>query len=136
MLAAALRREQAVADRLPYSAQVTEHVLRTTFTDYLQVFRLGGASFECADDEQLNNWHERLNILWRNIASPNIALWVHVIRRREAPAGQGGAVQDFANLLHQKYFQRLGRETLMLNELYLTTVYRPVTGVASWPQDF
>jgi type IV secretion system protein VirB4 len=131
MLAAALRREQAVADRLPYSAQVSDHVLRTTCADYLQVFRLGGASFECADDEQLNNWHERLNILWRNIASPNIALWVHVIRRREASTGQGGAVQGFADVLHQKYFQRLSRETLMLNELYLSTVYRPVTGVAS-----
>jgi type IV secretion system protein VirB4 len=131
MLAAALRREQAVADRLPYSAQVSEYVLRTTFNDYLQVFRLGGASFECADDEQLNNWHERLNILWRNIASPNIALWVHVIRRREAAAGKCGEVQGFADVLHQKYFQRLGREKLMLNELYVTIVYRPVTGVAS-----
>lgn len=131
MLDAALRREQAVADRVPYSAQVTEHVLRTTFTDYLQVFRLGGASFESADDEQLNNWHERLNILWRNIASPNVALWAHVIRRREATTGHSGAVHSFADALHQKYFQRLSRETLMLNELYLTTVYRPVSGVAS-----
>jgi type IV secretion system protein VirB4 len=131
MLAAALRREQAVADRLPYSAQVSEHVLRTTFNDYLQVFRLGGASFECADDEQLNNWHERLNILWRNMASPNIALWVHVIRRREAAADQCGEVQGFADVLHQKYFQRLGQEKLMLNELYLSIVYRPVMGVAS-----
>jgi type IV secretion system protein VirB4 len=131
MLAAALRREQVVADRLPYSAQVTEHVLRTTFSDYVQVFRLSGASFESADDEQLNNWHERLNILWRNIASPNVALWVHVIRHREATTGHEGAVRGFADGLHQKYFERLSRETLMLNELYLTTVYRPVTGVAS-----
>jgi type IV secretion system protein VirB4 len=33
------------------------------FGDYLQVFRLGGASFESNDDAELNNWHERLNVL-------------------------------------------------------------------------
>ncbi len=72
--------------------QLTEHVLRTASLDYLQVFRLGGASFESADDEQLNNWHERLNVLWRNIAAPGVALWSHVIRRREtiASASAGG----------------------------------------------
>ena len=55
---------------------------RRSFGDYVQAFRLGGASFESADDEELNNWHERLNVLWRNIAGPNVALWTHVIRRR------------------------------------------------------
>jgi type IV secretion system protein VirB4 len=131
MLAAALRREQAVAERVPYSAQVTEHLLRTTSGDYVQVFRLGGASFESADDAQLNNWHERLNILWRNIASPDVALWVHVIRRREATRWNTGMARGFADSLYQQYCQRLSSETLMLNELYLTTVYRPAAGVAS-----
>ena len=64
-------------------------VVRTTFGDYLQAFRLGGASFESADDAQLNNWHERLNVLWRNIASPSVALWTHVIRRRATASADG-----------------------------------------------
>src|SRR5450755_2870442 len=50
MLAPLLRREQLVADRVPYSAQVTGHLLRTTSGHYLQAFRLGGASFESVDD--------------------------------------------------------------------------------------
>jgi len=131
MLSAALRREQTVADRLPYSAQVSEHVVRTTCGDYLQVFRLGGASFESTDDAQLNSWHERLNILWRNIASPDLALWVHVIRRRETTSWQAGSGDGFADALYQQYNRRLSLETLMLNELYLTTVYRPLSGVAT-----
>jgi type IV secretion system protein VirB4 len=131
MLSAALRREQTVADRLPYSAQVSDHVVRTTSGDYLQVFRLGGASFESTDDARLNSWHERLNILWRNIASPDLALWVHVIRRRETTSWQPGSVRGFADALYQQYSRRLSLETLMLNELYLTTVYRPLSGVAT-----
>ena len=116
MLAAALRREQSVADRLPYSAHVSEHVVRTTFTDYVQVFRLGGASFESADDAQLNNWHERLNILWRNIASPNVALWTHVIRRRETTPCEDGTGDGFADTLHQQYCRRLSRQTTPMSK--------------------
>ena len=131
VLSAALRREQSVGDRLPYSAQVSDHVVRTTSGDYLQVFRLGGGSFESTDDAQLNSWHERLNVLWRNIASPDLALWVHVIRRRATTSWQPGSVRGFADALHQQYSRRLSLEILMLNELYLTTVYRPLSGVAT-----
>ena len=49
--------------------------MKTRQGDYVQAFRLSGASFETADDEQLNNWHERLNVLWRNIARENVVLW-------------------------------------------------------------
>src|SRR5450631_1650090 len=117
VLAAALWREQALADRVPYSAQLTEHVLRTTSTDYVQVFRLAGASFESADDEQLNNWHERLNVLWRNIARDSVVLWTHIIRHREGVRLGNGHASGFARDLTTKYLERLGTETLMVNEI-------------------
>jgi type IV secretion system protein VirB4 len=126
-----LRREPDAAERILYTAHVAETVVRTGMGDYVQAFRLAGASFESADDQQLNTWHERLNVLWRNIGSPNIALWTHVIRRREftyPDTGSGGA---FADTLHAKYRRRLAGETLMANEMFLSVVYRPVTGVAS-----
>ena len=80
---AALRRELPASARIPYRTHVSPHLVRTEAGDYVQVFRLAGASFESVDDDVLNNWHERLNVLWRNIASANTALWVHVVRRRE-----------------------------------------------------
>ena len=53
--AAALQRELLVAERIPYTAQLSDTVVRTSLLDYLQVFRISGISFECADDVQLNN---------------------------------------------------------------------------------
>jgi len=126
-----LRRELLAADRVPFTVQVSDHVVRTSLLDYVQVFRLGGASFESADDEQLNNWHERLNILWRNLASPNVALWTHVIRRREATPWPEESAGGFAAALLDKYRKRLAQEALMVNELYVCTVYRPIAGVAA-----
>ena len=43
---AAIRRELAAADRIPYTAHVAPTMVKTVFGDYLQVFRLVGASFE------------------------------------------------------------------------------------------
>jgi type IV secretion system protein VirB4 len=126
----AVRREILTVERIPYAAHVSRHVVRTLLGDYVQVFRLGGASFECADDETLNSWHERLNVLWRNVASPQVAIWAHVIRRREVPAVGEGA-QGFAGALESKYRTRLSGQKLMVNELFLTTVYRPTSGVAT-----
>ena len=78
----AIRREITAAQRIPYAAHVAPSVISTVFGDYIQVFRLGGASFETSDDDELNNWHERLNVLWRNIASPNVAVWTHAHQMR------------------------------------------------------
>ena len=84
---ALVRRDFTVSSQIPYTAQVAEHLVRTKWGDYVQVFRLAGTSFESADDGELNNWHERLAIALRNIASPNVALWTHIIRRRERSGG-------------------------------------------------
>ena len=138
----ALRRELTAAERIPYSAHVASSVVRTQLGDYLQAFRLGGASFESRDDAELNNWHERLNVLWRNIASPSVALWTHVIRRQAQIAAPERASQGdhslqmhggsgFAGELHARYQRRLSSETLMHNELYLSVLYRPVGGRAT-----
>jgi type IV secretion system protein VirB4 len=134
---ASVRRELMAADRIPYAAHVAPYVVRTTFGDYLQTFRLSGASFETNDDAQLNNWHERLNVLWRNIAGPSLSLWTQVIRRRAkirgsdaAPSGTPGEPY-FANRLQARYQQRICGETLMQNEIYLSVVYRPAVGLAT-----
>jgi type IV secretion system protein VirB4 len=127
----ALRHEPEAALRIPYTAHIASSLVKTTAGHYLQAFRLGGASFESIDDVRLNAWHERLNVLWRNIASPNVALWTHVIRRRERAHLDDNGAADFANALHRKYRRRLAAEVLMVNELYLAVLYRPTAGAAS-----
>jgi type IV secretion system protein VirB4 len=126
----AARRERQAAEHIPYSAQVAAGVVKTYAGDYVQAFRLAGTSFESADDEQLNAWHERLNVLWRNLASANVALWTHLVRRPVHAAAPAPAGQGFAELLSARYRARLAGETLMVNELYLAVCYRPAAGVA------
>ncbi len=126
-----IRHELLVERQIPYTAHVAEHLVRTRFGDYVQVLRIGGASFQSADDEQLNNWHERLAIAWRNVASPNVALWTHVIRRREQTYPGGSFPNGFAADLNAHYGARISGERLMRNELFLSVVYRPTTNVVT-----
>ncbi len=127
-LAREIRREADAAAMIPITAHVDEHVARTAAGSYVQTLRLAGASFESADDETLNNWHERLNGLWRNIASPNLALWAHVVRRRDRSVPTTPCSSGFAADLCDRYRRRMAAETLMVNELYLSLVYRPQPG--------
>ncbi len=127
---AAISRESPASRRIPYAAHVGPEIVTTKSGDFIQTFRLGGASFESADDETLNNWHERLNVTWRNIASPNLALWSHIVRRRCVAGDQETGGAGFAENLAQRYQARLAAETMMVNELYLTVLFRPVAGAA------
>ena len=128
--ASVLRRELNAAAHIPYTALVSDTVVRTTQGDYVQIFQLSGASFESADDATLNTWHERLNVLWRNVASPQVALWSHIIRRRQQSAAASDDRGGFAAGLEARYCARLAQELLMVNELYLALVFRPVAGMA------
>src|SRR4029079_12532818 len=126
-----LRREMPVAGRIPYSAHVSPHVIRTTAGDYVQAFRIAGASYECADDVTVNLWHERLNIAYRSIASPNVAIWTHLVRRRSRGYPSGHLQVAFACPLNDRYRQRIDGEQLMVNELFFSVVYRPTANVAT-----
>ena len=105
----ATRHEIPALERIPYTAHVSPTIIKTHFGDYVQVMRLGGAAFECAEDDELNTWHERLNVLWRNIASPQIALWTHIVRRRAVTSVSPDA-RDFAGALEHHYRARLARQ--------------------------
>ena len=126
----AAHRERGACEHIPYSAHVAADVVRTLHGDFLQAFRLGGASFESADDAQLNGWHERLNVLWRNLASPEVALWTHLIRQPVRPGARQPCGSDFAAGLAGRYNERLAGESLMRNELYVALLYRPSASAA------
>lgn len=128
---ARLRRELTLASQIPYTAQVADHVVRTRAGHYVQVLQLGGISFECADDADINAWHERLNVLWRNIASPQVAVWTHLIRRRDWSYPTGSFASGFASTLNERYRRRIAGERLMRNDWYLSLVYRPTSGAAT-----
>jgi type IV secretion system protein VirB4 len=70
-----------------------------------------------------------LNILLRNIASDQVSLWTHIVRRRENVYPRGECPAGFSREVDEHYRERVTGETLMVNELYLSVVFRPQAGM-------
>jgi len=122
-----LRHEEPLASRqIAYRAHVTDRVVTTASGDYVRAWRLNGLSFECSEDRDINAAHERLNAWLRNISSPDVALWTHVIRRRQTICSMDDPPPGFARRLATGYYARLANETLWVNDLYISLVYRPI----------
>ena len=120
-----VRRDNKSADYVPFTAHVDPNTLKTKQGDFVQVFRLEGIAHETADDDEINTWHEQLNMFMRNINSPHVVLWTHVVRKESGEYVGGSFRPGFARDLNDKYRQAVSGKRLFVNELYLTLLYRP-----------
>lgn len=121
-----LGREPEVFKRIPYVGHVSRYSIELTSGDYAQVIKLDGVSFETVDDEVLNRLHRFLNDMIRGIASPNITIWHHLVRRKQIQYPEGEYPEGFARDFNEKYREKICSQNLMVNELYLAIIYRPI----------
>lgn len=114
-----------LTDAIPYVAMLTPEVVATSAGDLVTTFRLAGCNDETADDRLVNDWHERLNLLWRTLADSSLALWVHLVRMpiEKLPTAEPGS--GFAGRMRRAYASRLDSSAMRSNRWYLTLVYRP-----------
>ncbi len=118
-------KEVPASDFIPYSSHITQNIIKTQNGDYVAVIRVEGIAHESADNGDLNAWHNQLNGLLRNIASPNVALWSHIVRRQTDDYPAGEFSNKFCADFNDTYKQRMKNKDLRSNALYLTIVLRP-----------
>jgi type IV secretion system protein VirB4 len=132
-----LKNEVESASFIPYSSHVTENTIKLANGDFLQVIKLQGAAHESADIEDINSWHHQLNGLMRNIASPNVALWSHVVRREFRKYPGGDFPPGFCHDFNERYREHITNDRMLVNELYLSIIYRPQSAkVNKWLELF
>jgi type IV secretion system protein VirB4 len=117
--------ENPLARFVPFSSLVSAHDVITRGGDYLRVWRLDGVPFECADEHLIEERHEALCSLLRNLAGGQWAVWTHRLHRVVHDELEHPGEPGFARDLSMAYQARLGQHRMMSNELYLTLVYRP-----------
>ncbi|SFU15896.1 VirB4 family type IV secretion system protein [Mesorhizobium sp. YR577] len=110
---------------IPYVRHVDESTIALNSRALMMMIVLEGASFETADVLDLNTLHRDLNTLYRNIADERLALWTHLIRRRDNSYPDGTFTTSFSTALNDKYRKRMVREDLFRNDLYLTILWSP-----------
>ena len=123
--AEAMKNEVSTASFIPYRSHVTQSAVKLVSGDYIQTIRMQGAAHESADVQDINAWHDQLNGFLRNIASPKVAVWTHVVRRECSEYPGGDFDPGFCRDFNEKYRQHMASDRMLVNELYLTLVYRP-----------
>jgi len=121
----AAQRETPAAKNIPYKGHLTPSIVDTSASECLCVLRLAGAAFECADDDVINNRHDRLNRVVMSLADPRITIWQHIVRREENRYPEGDFPPGYASELNERFRAKIGAERLMANELFITVVLRP-----------
>ncbi|AYG62362.1 VirB4 family type IV secretion system protein [Rhizobium jaguaris] len=110
---------------IPYVRHVDETVIALDSRALIVMIALEGVSFETADAFDLNSLQRNLNTLYRNIADERLAIWTHIIRRRDNAYPDGEFANPFSATVNDKYRQRMVGEDLFRNDLYLTLLWHP-----------
>jgi type IV secretion system protein VirB4 len=110
---------------IPYVRHIDETTIALDSRSLMVMIALEGVSFETADVLDLNALHRELNTLYRNIADERLALWTHLIRRRDSDYPDGTFATPFSAALNEKYRERMVREDLFRNDLYMTVLWSP-----------
>lgn len=125
-----LRHEIEPTRFLPYARHIDTHVIALDNRDLMTMFRLDGISFETADPADLNDWHEKLNGVLRNIADERLAIWTHIVRHEVSDYPEGQFRSEFASHLDRQYRERVTAKRMFVNRLYMTLIMRPAAGSA------
>lgn len=109
---------------IPFSHHVTDSIIATKNGEYLSVWKLTGRSHQSASDSDCHKWVLDLNNTLKGISSPNLSLWVHTVRRKVDDYPDSTFNNSFARRVNERYKERFSGVKLMVNDLYLTVVYR------------
>lgn len=124
--AKSLQSESPLAGFIPYSHHVTDKIISTKSAEYVSVWRIGGRSHTSASIDEVTTWRRDLNNFFRGIATAHVSVWSHIVRRRVDEYPDSEFENSFCRQLDDKYRKSFTGYNLMVNDLYLTVVYRPV----------
>jgi type IV secretion system protein VirB4 len=81
--AAYSQKEVNASNFIPYKCHWNRNTILTKNNELMQVIKIGGFSFETADDVDLEIKKNMRNLLIKNMTSGNIILYFHTIRKKK-----------------------------------------------------
>ena len=100
-------KEVSDASQLPYSQQISQTIVVTEAGDYTATLQVHGISFDTMTNAEIDGLNRTwLSAIHTALASPNHALWTHIVRTRQKdvvfhihqPRGAVAAFQIIANV--------------------------------------
>jgi len=133
-------REYSEANFIPYLCHWNRDTILTKNKELMRVIQVNGFSFETADDVDVDTKKDLRNLLFRGMASGNIMLYFHIIRRRHNIYEPGPPLdpnikfkQNFPDYLESLWRKKHENNQSFVNDLYITIIRKEDTsGVAAF----
>ncbi len=127
------KKEMLVSHFIPYLCHWDKNTILTKSNELIQVIKISGFSFETADDEDLDIRKNMRNLLFKNLASGNVTLFFHTIRKKKPldftnsdysfdPTVKIPA--DFVTYLSNEWKKKYATMESYFNELYISILYK------------
>lgn len=131
------KRESPESAFIPYQYLWNENTVLLRDDSLLQVIRLGGFSFETADDEDVDIRKNIRNLLLKGIGTGSVSLYFHVIRRKENIFAKRSENLDqlsdkFSRYLEEEWQRKHAYKKNYVNEIYISIIKsRSAKGIAA-----
>ncbi len=126
-------KEMQASHFIPYLCHWDKNTILTKSNELLQVIKISGFSFETADDEDLDIRKNMRNLLFKNLASGNITLFFHTIRKKKPLDFTNSDYSfdptvkipgDFVTYLSNEWKKKYATMESYFNELYISIIYK------------
>nr|AAN04487.1 VirB4 [Bartonella quintana] len=123
-----MKRESLPEEYIPYIRHVNQHVIALNSRCLMTVMAVEGVNFDTADINHLNSLHNQLNTLLRNIADERVALYSHIIRRRETIYPESRFFSSFAATLDENTKRKWFRKSCIEMISFVSLLWNPTSG--------
>ena len=128
------KKEKPVSEFIPYKGHWDKNTILTRDNGLLQVIKVEGFSFETADDSDLDIRKEIRNSLLKNMASGNVTMYFHMVRKRRPVMKKQNEysidptikiTKDFISYLETQWHKKHSSTDSYFNEIYISILYEP-----------
>jgi type IV secretion system protein VirB4 len=119
------KKEYPQSEFVPYKYHINRNTILTKDESLVQVVKLGGFSFETADDEDVDIRKTIRNLLLKGIGAGAVSLYFHTVRRRKSTfeENEGHSMPPgFATYLEDQWREKHINQKSFINELYITII--------------
>lgn len=107
---------------IPYKCFWNSNTILMKDNALLRVVRIKGFSFETADDEEIDIKKNHRNNLFKSMASGNLGLYFHTIRRRKEAFPEGEMTNIFAKKVNEEWKRKHDGDRSFANEEYVSII--------------
>jgi len=119
--------EYSASNFIPYLCHWNRNTILTKNEELIQIIKVGGFSFETADDEDLDIKKNLRNTLFKGLGAGGISLYFHIIRRRDSifksiEFSEKKHAKSFSDQVQQVWLKKQQGKEAFVNELYISVI--------------